>query len=81
MDADTVTSLLREHLQECEVQVRGEGANYDITVIGDVFEGQRPVKRQQLVYAALADQIAEGAIHAVNIKTYTRDQWRELTGS
>ncbi len=77
MDAETVIALLQEHLQDCQVEVNGEGANYDITVIGEVFKDLRPVKRQQLVYAALGDHIADGRIHAVNISTYTPDQWRE----
>lgn len=77
MDADTVTNLLQAHLPDCDIEVRGEGANYDITVVGDVFEGERPVKRQQRVYAALADSIAEGSIHAVNINTFTRAQWAD----
>ena len=45
------------------------------SVIGDVFEGLRPVKKQQLVYAVLNEHIASGAIHAVNMRLYTRDQW------
>lgn len=76
MDAATVKDLLQRQLPDCEHQVQGEGSNYDITVIGDVFEGQRPVKKQQMVYAALSDQIADGSIHAVNIRTYTREQWQ-----
>ena len=77
MDAATVEALLRDHLADCDIAVSGEGANYDITVIGDVFEGMRPVKKQQLVYAALSDQIADGSIHAVNIRTYTPAEWQE----
>ncbi len=80
MDAAAVTALLQAHLDNCEVQVRGEGANYDITVIGDLFEGLRPVRKQQLVYAALSDRIADGSIHAVNIRTFTPEQWREQSG-
>ncbi|MEM6775044.1 MAG: BolA/IbaG family iron-sulfur metabolism protein [Pseudomonadota bacterium] len=53
----------------------GAGANYNITVVSDVFTDQRPVKRQQTVYAALREAIAAGTIHAVNIHTYTRDEW------
>jgi acid stress-induced BolA-like protein IbaG/YrbA len=34
------------------------------------------VAKQQLVYGALSEQIADGSIHAVNIKTFTTDQWR-----
>ncbi len=76
MDAATVRALVQTELQGCQVEVQGEGANYDITVIGDVFEGLRPVKKQQLVYAALGEQIADGSIHAVNIRTFTPSQWQ-----
>ena len=76
MDAATVKSLVLSQLPECECHVQGEGANYDIEVIGEVFEGLRPVKKQQLVYAALTDQIAQGSIHAVNIRTYTLAEWQ-----
>jgi acid stress-induced BolA-like protein IbaG/YrbA len=77
MDAATVTTLLLDHLDNCKVEVKGEGANYDITVVGEVFEGLRPVKRQQVVYAALSDHIAKGSIHAVNIRTFTPAQWQD----
>ena len=72
---------MQAQLQDCEFQVQGEGANYDITAIGQVFEGLRPVKKQQLVYAALSEHIADGSIHAVNIRTFTPDQWRSDTQS
>ncbi|MEM1112040.1 MAG: BolA/IbaG family iron-sulfur metabolism protein [Pseudomonadota bacterium] len=71
MDAATVKALLQAELPDCDVEVQGEGANYDITVTGAIFAGLRPVKKQQLVYAALTEQIADGAIHAVNIRTLT----------
>ncbi len=76
MDSATVSALLEAHLEGCQIQVEGEGNRYDITVIGEVFEGKRPVQRQQLVYAALNEQIANGSIHAVNIRTFTPDQWQ-----
>ena len=71
MDAATVKTLLESHLEDCEVQVQGEGNHYDITAVGALFDGLRPVKKQQLVYAALSDHIADGSIHAVNIRTLT----------
>ena len=76
MDAATVKVRLQTHMQECEFDVQGEGSNYDITAVGAVFEGLRPVKKQQLVYAALSDHIADGSIHAVNIRTYTPAEWQ-----
>ena len=76
MDAATVKVLLQTHLPDCEFEVQGEGANYDITAIGSAFEGLRPVKKQQLVYGALNEEIAEGSIHAVNIRTFTPQEWQ-----
>ncbi|MEM1404770.1 MAG: BolA/IbaG family iron-sulfur metabolism protein [Pseudomonadota bacterium] len=75
MDANTVESLVRAAFEDAEIQVEGSGANYDITVVSPVFEGLRPVKKQQLVYGALNETIASGAIHAVNIKTFTPEEW------
>jgi len=77
MDAATVKVLLQTHLPDCEFRVQGEGANYDITAIGELFDGLRPVKKQQLVYGALNTEIAEGTIHAVNIRTFTPEQWQQ----
>ena len=80
MDAASVQALLEAHLTDCQFQVRGEGSHYDIAAIGEVFEGLRPVKKQQLVYAALSDHIADGSIHAVNIRTFTPAEWNAQSG-
>jgi acid stress-induced BolA-like protein IbaG/YrbA len=77
MDAATVKALLQAHLNDCDFEVQGEGNHYDIVAIGQVFEDLRPVKKQQLVYAALSEQIADGSIHAVNIRTFTPAQWQD----
>jgi acid stress-induced BolA-like protein IbaG/YrbA len=76
MDAASVKQLLQDHMRECEFHVQGQGNHYDIEAIGEVFEGLRPVKKQQLVYAALREHIADGSIHAVNIRTFTPSEWQ-----
>jgi acid stress-induced BolA-like protein IbaG/YrbA len=81
MDAATVRQLLEQHLQQCEIHVRGEGNHYDITAIGEVFQGLRPVKKQQLVYGALSECIADGSVHAVNIRTFTPAEWQAQSGA
>jgi acid stress-induced BolA-like protein IbaG/YrbA len=75
VDASKVEGLIRESMPEADVQVEGAGANYDITVISDVFADMRPVRKQQAVYAALREAIAAGSIHAVNIRTFTPAEW------
>ncbi len=75
MEINQIQALLQQQLADCDISVGGEGCNFEVTIVGDVFEGLRPVKKQQLVYAVLNEHIASGAIHAVNMKLFTRDEW------
>ena len=78
MELAEIKQLLESHLTDCDVEVSGDGRHIEVTVIGDVFEGLRPVKKQQLVLAALSAQFADGSIHAVdNMKLYTRAEWQQ----
>ena len=56
--------------------IQGEGSHYEIIAIGEMFEGLRPVRKQQLVYGGLSDCIADGSVHAVNIRTFTPAEWQ-----
>lgn len=76
MDAKVVEKMVREAIDNAEVMVEGAGANYDITVVSEIFADMRPVKKQQTVYAALTASLADGSIHAVNIATFTPDEWQ-----
>ena len=71
MQPEEVRKLLQARLPDCEINVEGDGSYFDITAVGDVFAGLRPLKRQQLIYAALNSHIADGSIHAVNMTTLT----------
>lgn len=71
MDANDVKSLVAAAFPEGEVHVDLMGGHYTVTVISEAFAGVRPVARQQRVYAPLADVIAAGTIHAVNIRAMT----------
>lgn len=79
MQAEEVKQILEQQLEGCTAHTEGEGCDFKVTVVGGVFAGLTPVKKQQLVYACLNDQIASGAIHAVTIKTYTPEQWAALS--
>jgi acid stress-induced BolA-like protein IbaG/YrbA len=79
MSPDEVKALLEVQLDDCQIKVETDGSHFNIVVVGDIFDGKRPVQRQQLVYGALKEKIASGAMHAVNMKTYTRQEWQSLT--
>ena len=65
MQPEQLQVLLAEQFPGCEVRVSAVDNHFDVLVVGEVFAGLRPVKRQQLVYAVLGEYIADGSIHAV----------------
>ncbi|MBL4781178.1 MAG: BolA/IbaG family iron-sulfur metabolism protein [Porticoccaceae bacterium] len=76
MDIEEIKRLLQAALLDCEISVESDGSHLNVTVIGEVFAGKRAVQRQQLVYAALTEQIASGEVHAVNMKLCTPAEWQ-----
>lgn len=75
MQPSDIKALLEARLEDCDFYIQGEGCNFQVIAVGEAFDGLSPVKRQQLIYGALAEEIASGAVHAVSIKTYTPAQW------
>lgn len=75
MGTDELKQILESRLDDCDVQVTGDGSHFELVVIGDVFEGMRAVKKQQLVYATINEEIANGSVHAVNMKIFTKAEW------
>lgn len=75
MTTDEIKALIEAGIESAQVQVSGEGGMFDTTVISDKFDGLTPVKKQQMVYAAVNAQITSGEIHALTIKAYTPKEW------
>lgn len=47
MQAQEVKSFLEEKIPGAQVEVEGEGCNFQLNVISDELAGLSPVKRQQ----------------------------------
>ncbi len=75
MLAQDVAELVRQELPDCEIQVQNDGNHYLVVAIGDRFDGMSPVKKQQLIYGALRQQLDDGTIHALTIRAFTPAQW------
>lgn len=75
MQPSEVEKLIKDGLPACDVTVKGDGSHFEVTVVGEVFEGKSMVDEQRMVYATLGDRITSGEIHAINIKAYTPAEW------
>ena len=71
MSPQQVKELLLTKFEEKDVEVGGEGAKFHVTIQSEHFKGLMPVKRQQLVYGCLTEQIASGEVHAVTMSLST----------
>lgn len=77
MEIAEIRSLIEAAIPGCRVTVAGEGCNFSVTVISDVFAGLSPVKRQQRVLAAVQEPLASGALHAISLTVLTPTEWQE----
>ena len=71
MTEQELTDLLLRAFPESQVAVSLNWGHVDINIVSHAFEGLLPVACQQKVYAPLSALIADGTLHAVNIKTGT----------
>ena len=76
MENQQIETLLKDSLNLSEAHVTGDGSHFQIIAVSDQFAEMSRVKKQQFVYAPLADIIAQGSMHAVSIKTFTVSQWK-----
>ena len=74
MQSEAIRAMIENGLPGAEVQVHGDGRHFDAIVISDAFAGKTMLEQHRMVYATLGDKMG-GEIHALTMRTYTRDQW------
>ncbi len=78
MDPAEIKALIDYGLPDAEVRVLSDdNTHYEALVVSDAFAGLRPLARHQLVYQCLGARMGN-EIHAMSIRAYTADEWREL---
>jgi len=72
-----VEQLIKKDYPDANLFIEGEGCDLLITVISDQFSDLPMVKQHQGVMATLTEPLGNGRLHAVTIKSYTKQQWQE----
>ena len=79
MNENDIKAKIESQLS-CEiVEVTGDGSHFEVYVVSDDFEGKRAVARQQMIYATVQAEIASGELHALSIKTKTKQEHSQLS--
>ncbi len=71
MSPRDIEDLLVTELTGCKINIEGGDGKFNLSVIGDVFEGLNAVNRQKMIYKILNAQIQSGDIHAVTMQLQT----------
>lgn len=78
MTPEQLSALIQAGLPDAEVipeDLTGTGDHWHVTVVSARFEGARLIQQHRMVNAAVAEQMRDGTIHALAIKTYTPKAW------
>ena len=51
-------------------------SHFKVIIVCQAFNGKLPVKRHQLVYGILADELSS-QVHALALHTYTPEEWSD----
>ena len=71
---DDVGAAIKRALPDAQVTVEdlsGGGDHLQVSVVSTAFAGLSLIRQHQLVYAALKDELASEAIHALALNTTT----------
>lgn len=71
MTPEHIQQLIASQMPDAAVEVSGGEGKFVANVISDEFAGLSPLKRHQLVYACVNDEIASGELHALTIVAKT----------
>lgn len=79
MNEAEIKQMIERGLAGSQVTVTGDGRHFEAVVVSEAFDGKPMLAQHRMVYAILGDSFQRDAIHALSLKTYTPEQWREAS--
>ena len=73
-----IKNILSTSFNDAQIEVSGSDSKYDVKIISDDFQGKNTIDRHKIIYALLNQYIASGEIHALSIKSFTKNENEEL---
>jgi len=78
MVVNDIQVLLQDNLLDAKAIVSSEdGSHFEAVIVTDAFVGKKSLDRQKMVYAIIGEHITSGAIHALSLKTFTQQEWKD----
>jgi len=75
MNPQQVADLIRQAIPDTQIDVRSDdNTHFTALLVGNAFEGLKPIARHQLVYRALGERVGR-EIHALSIEAFTPQEY------
>jgi len=78
---DFFSDMVEQAIADSQAEITGDGGKFEARVVSDSFDGLSTLKRHKMVYAVLDEHIKSGAIHALSIKAFTKDEWKSASSA
>ena len=79
MNTEEIKVMIENAMPGSIVMVEGDGTHFQAIVVTSEFEGKGLLEQHQMVYKAIGEAMKD-LIHALSLKTYTPEQWEQVTG-
>ena len=79
MDAliEKIKNKISNNLNCSHLSTDGDGRHFEVVIVSQDFLDKSRIERHKLVYSALGNSMAQ-EIHALSIKTFTLEEWKNL---
>ena len=78
MNPKIIKQLIETQLPDADVKVESEdGTHFKALIISELFSGKSMLHQHRMVYEALGSKIGKD-IHALSLKTYTPQQYKNV---
>ncbi len=77
---EEVQAYLAQGLPCEHLSVEGDGHHFYALIVSPAFAGLNRIQRQQVVYKAMAGRIESGEVHALSMRTFTPEEWKDQRG-
>ena len=75
---DQINQKICNAIADAKVLVQSNDlVHFEVIVISNQFLDLRSLDRQRLVYAPLSADLQSGKIHALSLKTFTKEEWKK----
>ena len=77
IETEQVKEILTQKIPGAQIEVydmTGTKDHLDVHVTWNGFEGKSLIEQHQVIYQALQNQVQDGSIHALSIKTRTKPE-------